>query len=223
MGKTTEMVELPVALLKPYERNAKQHPEEQLEKLQASIREFGFVSPCLIDKDYNIIAGHGRVMAAKQMGLESVPCVLIEGLTEEQRRAYILADNRLTELGGWDAEMISEELSELKENGFDIDLTGFSIDDIIIEDEWGADLTEDEFEEMLNEAPAKVKRGEIWKLGDHRLMCGDSTNPDDVDKLSGGGYKRIFLRQTLHTTLTWRAKQERLRTTVCRRMSSAFF
>lgn len=100
MAKTTEMVEVALSKLKPYERNAKIHDEEQVEKITTSIREFGFLSPCLIDEENNIIAGHGRVMAAKKLGLETVPCVYIEGLTEAQRKAYILADNKLTEMGG---------------------------------------------------------------------------------------------------------------------------
>ena len=183
MAKTTEMVEVTVSSLIPYERNAKKHPEEQIEKIKKSIQEFGFISPCLIDKNNRIIAGHGRVEASKQLGIEKVPCVYIEGLTEEQRRAYIIADNRLTELGGWDMEIISEELAELKALDFDISTTGFNIDDIIF-DEFDDDLPTqpEEKEEVQN----IVKRGEVWKLGRHRLMCGDSTNPEDVAKLMDG-------------------------------------
>lgn len=125
MAKTTKMVEVPIAQLVPYERNAKQHPAEQLEKLQQSIEEFGFLSPCLIDKDNNIIAGHGRVEAAKALGMETVPAVYVEGLTDTQRRAYILADNRLTELGGWDMDLVEYELSTLASEDFDVDLLGF--------------------------------------------------------------------------------------------------
>lgn len=183
MAKTVEMTEVTVSSLIPYERNAKKHPEEQIEKIKKSIQEFGFISPCLIDKNNRIIAGHGRVEASKQLGIEKVPCVYIEGLTEEQRRAYIIADNRLTELGGWDMEIISEELAELKALDFDISTTGFNIDDIIF----------DEFEDDLPTQPEEkkevdniVKRGEVWKLGRHRLMCGDSTNPEDVAKLMDG-------------------------------------
>lgn len=183
MAKTTEMVEVTVSSLIPYERNAKKHPEEQIEKIKKSIQEFGFISPCLIDKNNRIIAGHGRVEASKQLGIEKIPCVYIEGLTEEQRRAYIIADNRLTELGGWDMEIISEELAELKALDFDISTTGFNIDDIIF-DEFDDDLPTqpEEKEEVQN----IVKRGEVWKLGRHRLMCGDSTNPEDVAKLMDG-------------------------------------
>lgn len=131
MAKTTEMVEVAVGLLKPYERNAKKHPQEQIDKIKDSIKEFGFISPCLIDKENRIIAGHGRVQAATQLGFETVPCVYIEGLTEEQRQAYIIADNRLTELGGWDEELVKEELLQLNESGFNVALTGFTLDEFV--------------------------------------------------------------------------------------------
>ena len=131
MAKTTEMVEVTVDLLTPYERNAKKHPQEQIDKIKKSIQEFGFISPCLIDRQNRIIAGHGRVQAAKQLGFKTVPCVYIEGLTEEQRQAYIIADNRLTELGGWDEELVKEELLQLNESGFDVSLTGFSLDEFV--------------------------------------------------------------------------------------------
>lgn len=184
MAKTTEMVEVALNKLKPYEKNAKKHPAEQIEKIKSSIREFGFISPCLIDRDYNIIAGHGRVEAAAALGMETVPCIFVEGLTEEQRRAYILADNRLTELGGWDMETVSGELENLMETGFDINLTGFSIDDIIIDEIEDID-TEMDVEEM-EEAEPIVQPGEVWQLGEHRLMCGDSTEATDIDKLMDG-------------------------------------
>ena len=125
MAKTTAMVEVPISTLKPYERNAKQHPAEQIEKLKASIEEFGFLSPCLIDRDGNIIAGHGRVEAAKALGMDTVPAVYVEGLTDIQRRAYILADNRLTELGGWDEDVLQWELSTLANEDFDVEILGF--------------------------------------------------------------------------------------------------
>ena len=127
MAKIDGVQEVRLDSLKPYEKNAKVHGQEQVNKIADSIREFGFLSPLLIDKDYNIIAGHGRVMAAKQLGMEKVPAVFIEGLTETQRRAYILADNKLTELGGWDMELVEEELQALKDLDFNVDLTGFEI------------------------------------------------------------------------------------------------
>lgn len=184
MAKTTEMVEVALSKLKPYERNAKKHPQEQIEKIKNSIQEFGFISPCLIDKKNNIIAGHGRVEAAKLLGMDAVPCVYIEGLTEEQRRAYILADNKLTELGGWDITTVSDELQSLADTGFNINLTGFDIDDIIIDEI--EDIAIETDSEEIDAAEPMVKKGEIWILGNHRLMCGDSTSPEDVQNLMGG-------------------------------------
>ena len=130
MAKIDKVQEVRLDSLKPYEKNAKVHGQEQVNKIADSIREFGFLSPLLIDKDFNIIAGHGRVMAAKQLGMETVPAVFIEGLTETQRRAYILADNKLTELGGWDDDMVRIELEALNMEDFNIELTGFELDDI---------------------------------------------------------------------------------------------
>lgn len=127
MAKIAEVQEVSRGLLKPYERNAKIHSEEQVKKIADSIKEFGFVNPVLIDRDYNIIAGHGRVMAAESLGLDTVPCLYVEGLTDEQRRAYILADNRLGELGEWDMELVNVELMELQNTDFDIELTGFTL------------------------------------------------------------------------------------------------
>lgn len=125
MAKIAGVQEVSRADLRPYERNAKKHSAEQVEKIARSIQEFGFLSPCLIDRDLNIIAGHGRVMAAEKLGLETVPCVFVEGLTDEQRRAYILADNRLTELGGWDEETLAQELAFLEDIDFDLSIIGF--------------------------------------------------------------------------------------------------
>ena len=130
MAKIAEVQEVAVGQLVPYDKNAKLHDQAQVEKIANSIKEFGFISPCLIDHDYNIIAGHGRVAAAKKIGLETVPCVFIEGLTDEQRRAYILADNRLTELGGWDMDLVQEELNSLREVGFDTEVIGFDLEEI---------------------------------------------------------------------------------------------
>lgn len=193
MAKSVKLQEVAIDLLRPYERNAKMHPQDQVDKIIASIQEFGFVTPCIIDSDYNLIAGHGRVQAAKEMGLETVPCVFVEGLTEAQRKAYILADNRLGELGEWDMDLVSGELESLKNAGFDIDLTGFDIDDIIIEEDMGADFTEADFGEYLDETPSIVKEGQIWKLGRHRLMCGDSTKAEDVTKLMNGAQVDLLL------------------------------
>ena len=176
MAKTTKMVEVPVSVLKPYANNAKKHGQEQLEKLKASIEEFGFLTPCVIDSDYNLIAGHGRVMAAQEMGIEAVPCVFVEGLSEEQRKAYILADNRLGELGEWDMDLVNTELQALDDAGFDASLTGF---------DWDSVATIETVEDGYTVEDV-VKSGEIYQLGEHRLMCGDSSSQKDMDALFDG-------------------------------------
>lgn len=183
MGKLTEFKQIRVDKLRPYQKNAKKHSEEQVEAIAKSIEEFGFLSPLLVDKDLNIIAGHGRVLACKKLGIEEVPCVFAEGLTQAQRQAYILADNKLTELGEWDEELISQELQDLKKNGFDIEVTGFTFDDIISDD---FTFPEDEAEEPDHQETPKTAPGEIYKLGRHILMCGDSTKREDVERLMGG-------------------------------------
>lgn len=179
----------------PYKNNAKIHGKRQLEKLKDSIKEFGFLTPCLIDKDFNLIAGHGRVLAAKELGLQEVPCVFVEGLSDQQRRAYILADNRLGELGEWDMELIAEEISQLMDEGFNIDVTGFSIDDSILDGEAVSDLVDKSFDDYMNSINQSVsQRGQIWQLGNHRLMVGDSTKIEQVLDLLGG-VRQTFLLQ----------------------------
>lgn len=181
MAKIAEVQEVTTDKLRPYEHNAKKHGRDQIEKLKASIREFGFLTPCLIDREFNLIAGHGRVAAAKELGMETVPCVFIEGLTETQRRAYILADNKLGELGEWDMDIVGGELGALADQGFDVTITGFDWDEAAkidpIEDYYDPD-TAPEIEPI-------TKRGEIYQLGEHRLMCGDSTDPKDMNRLFG--------------------------------------
>ena len=186
MGKAVELREVEIAALKPYERNAKQHGKEQVERIARSIRELGFLSPCLIDQDLNVIAGHGRILAAKTIGMETVPCVFVEGLTEEQRKAYILADNRLTEMGEWDMDLVQQELAALADADFDISLTGFD-PDLRFDDSMGQ-IQDDGWtgaEEQLAEEP-RSRVGDIYQLGNHRLMCGDSTDPEMVAALMNG-------------------------------------
>ena len=179
MGKIAKVQEVTLNELKPYEKNAKIHGAGQIEKLKASIEEFGFLTPCLIDEDYNLIAGHGRVMAAKDLGMESVPCVFVEGLTEAQRKAYILADNRLGELGEWDMELVISELEDLQAMDFDIELTGFELPD-------ETEQTEAVEDEVPEEVETRAKLGDLWKLGGHRLICGDSTDITVIDRLMDG-------------------------------------
>lgn len=190
MKTTTKMVMRRAVDLVPYARNARVHSEEQILQLRASLREFGFVAPLLIDTQGNVLAGHGRLMAAKAEGMEEVPCVLVEHLTDAQRRAYILADNRLAEQASWDTEMLSLELQELKDAGFDFTLTGFDDADIILEE--STDIYEDDY---LPEPPAqpKAQRGQIYQLGAHRLMCGDATVGDEVLQLMDGIHAHLLL------------------------------
>lgn len=186
--------------LKPYENNARTHSEEQIDKIVRSIEEFGFINPVIIDGDYGIIAGHGRVMGAKKLGLKEVPCLFVEDLTEEQKRAYILADNKLALDAGWDDEILKKELMELDKLDFDISLTGFNLDDFDFT-ESDIDFKEDDYnvEDNLPEEP-KAKLGDVYQLGNHRLMCGDSTNPEDIDILVGG-CKWIYVLRILHIML----------------------
>ena len=169
--------------LKPYENNARTHSEEQVKKIVRSIEEFGFINPVLIDGDFGIIAGHGRVMAAKKMGMTEVPCLFVEDLTEAQKRAYIIADNKLALDAGWDEEMLQFELAELADMDFDITLTGFELDDL--EDDEPQEVVEDNYEAEPPEEP-RTKLGDIWQLGRHRLMCGDSTDMETVEQLLDG-------------------------------------
>ena len=175
--------------LVPYARNSRTHSPEQIKQIQASIREFGFVNPVLIDGKFNIIAGHGRVLAAKAEGLEEVPCVLVEHLTEAQKKAYILADNKLALNAGWDTEMLKIEIEGLKELNFDIGLIGFDGDEIDLLFKQEEEVEEDDFDvdQALGEIVEPItKRGDIWQLGKHRVMCGDATIQTDVDKLMDG-------------------------------------
>ncbi len=191
-GKSMRRYEnVKIEKLIPYRNNARTHSDEQVEKIAKSMREFGFINPVLVDGKFNIIAGHGRVLGAKKLGMKEVPCLFIEDLTEEQKRAYIIADNRLAEDAGWDKEMLKIELEELQNLNFDISLTGFEMDDF----DFGMDETEvieDEFDETVPEEP-KSKKGEIYKLGKHYLMCGDSTDINDVEKLMNGAKVDLFL------------------------------
>jgi hypothetical protein len=134
----------------------------------------------LIDASYNVIAGHGRILAAKKLQMDEVPCLFVEGLTDAQRKAYILADNRLSELGEWDMELVMGELAELDDLGFDIELTGFEMPEELPE------VIEDDFDESAIPDEPRTKMGDIWQLGDHRLICGDSTDVSVIDRLMDG-------------------------------------
>jgi len=171
----------------PYARNARTHSDEQVDKIAASIREFGFLNPIITDGENGIVAGHGRIMAAKKLGMHEVPTVEAAHLTDAQKRAYILADNRLALDAGWDHELLRVEFTELQDAGFDLNLTGFSDDEIAAlepdpEPEEG--LTDEDAVPEEPETPVTVE-GDVWILGNHRLMCGDSTSIDAVERLVG--------------------------------------
>lgn len=178
-----------VSELIPYARNSRTHSDAQVAQIAASIKEFGWTNPILVDGSNGIIAGHGRLLAAQKLGHKEVPTIELADLTEAQKKAYIIADNRLALNAGWDNEMLNIEFSELKELGFDLELTGFSLDEIDALEplEVTEGLTDEDEAPPAPEEP-KTKRGDIYQLGDHRLMCGDSTFIDDVEKLMQGTY-----------------------------------
>lgn len=190
MGKTTTQMQLvPLSKLVPYVNNARTHSPEQITKLRSSLREFGFVNPVIIDQDYGIIAGHGRVMAAKEEGIEEVPCVFVDYLTEAQKKAYILADNRFAQDAGWDEELLRIEIESLQGADFDVSLTGFDPDELadLFADDSDSDVKDDDFDlSAALEKAAFVKKGDIWTVGRHRLMCGDATSAEDVATLMDG-------------------------------------
>jgi DNA modification methylase len=177
-----------ISVLIPYARNARTHSDEQIAQIAGSIKEFGFNNPVLIDKDNGVIAGHGRLAAARKLGLKEVPCIRLEHLTETQRKAYILADNRIALNSGWEAELLSLELSELLDGGVNLESLGFDADEIdalLNKIEPTEGLTDEDATPEVPEEPV-TKPGDVWILGKHRLMCGDSTSIDAVDKLMAG-------------------------------------
>lgn len=190
MGKTTTQMQLvTLSKLVPYVNNARTHSPEQITKLRSSLREFGFINPVIIDQDYGIIAGHGRVMAAKEEGIEEVPCVFVDYLTEAQKKAYILADNRFAQDAGWDEELLRIEIESLQGADFDVSLTGFDPDELadLFADDSDSDVKDDDFDlSAALEKAAFVKKGDIWTVGRHRLMCGDATSAEDVAALMDG-------------------------------------
>lgn len=173
----------PIGDLVPYARNSRTHSESQVAQIAASIKEFGWTNPVLLDGENGIIAGHGRVMAAQKLGEKQVPTIELGHLDEHQKRAYIIADNKLALNAGWDDEMLSLEISDLKDAGYDLRFTGFTQDEINqLGDEPKEGLTDEDAIPEVKDEP-KTKHGNIYQLGDHILMCGDSTNEKDVAKL----------------------------------------
>ena len=194
MQTTTKMELVDIDKLIPYVNNARTHSPEQINKLRASLREFGFINPVIVDDKFNIVAGHGRVMAAQAEGIKEVPCVYVDYLTEAQKKAYILADNRMAMDAGWDEEMLRVELEALQDMAFDLSMTGFDekeLADLFKTDEH---VEDDDFDlDAALEKAAFVKKGDIWTVGRHRLMCGDATSAEDVTKLMDGKKANIIV------------------------------
>ena len=194
MQTTTKMELVDIDKLIPYVNNARTHSPEQINKLRASLREFGFINPVIVDDKFNIVAGHGRVMAAQAEGIKEIPCVYVDYLTEAQKKAYILADNRMAMDAGWDEEMLRVELEALQDMSFDLSMTGFDekeLADLFKTDEH---VEDDDFDlDAALEKAAFVKKGDIWTVGRHRLMCGDATSAEDVAKLMDGKKANIIV------------------------------
>ena len=180
----TVLEQLAIGELRPNPNNARTHSKHQLEQLQRSLREFGAVAPILVDSENNVIAGHGRLMAAQAEGWQEFPCVRVEHLTPEQLRAYALADNRLAEMADWDMALVSAELTALEEAGFDISLTGFRRDDVAFGS--SSDVEEDDFDGAAESSGSIGRSGTVWELGAHLLVCGDGTSVECVNRLLGG-------------------------------------
>ena len=186
MNQKTEYYLADIGTLVPYARNARTHSPEQVAQIAASIREFGFLSPVVTTKDGTILCGHGRFYAAQKLGLKKIPCIREDHLTEAQRRAYIIADNKLSLNAGWDEEMLRVELSDLKGEDFDVSLTGFDEKELarLFAEEDGAE--EDGFDvDAELEKPCFSKAGDVWHLGRHTVICGDSTKPETYSRLLG--------------------------------------
>jgi DNA modification methylase len=176
----------PIDELIPYASNSRTHSDEQVAQIAASIKEFGFNNPVLLDKENGIIAGHGRVLAARKLGLKEVPTIELSHLTDTQRKAYVIADNKLALNAGWDMELLSLEMGDLRDEGFDLSLIGFNDDELanmFVDKTEG--LTDPDEVPDIPDDPVTVE-GDVWLLGKHRLMCGDSTSIDAVDKLMDG-------------------------------------
>ena len=213
MNKPIQVEQTPVDALIPFARNARTHSDEQVKQIAASIREFGFNNPILIRDDLTVIAGHGRLAAAKVLGLKEVPTISLAHLTPLQVRAYVLADNKLALNAGWDDEMLALELQELALEGFDAALTGFD------EVEIGALLAENTEEGLTDEdsvldVPAEptTKTGDVWLLGKHRIICGSSTEPDAVEKLLKGVQPHLMVTDPpygVEYDANWRNKAKR--------------
>jgi len=182
-----QVKQVKVKSLIPYARNSRTHSDAQVAQIAASIKEFGWTNPILVDGENGIIAGHGRLMAARKLGHKEVPVIELAHMTDSQKRAYVIADNQLAMNAGWDTSLLSLELADLKEQGFELDVLGFDAKELdkLLEPEQVDGLTD---EDAVPDVPVepKTKLGDIYQLGNHRLMCGDSTSIDAVEKLMDG-------------------------------------
>lgn len=196
MDKKTEYFLADITTLVPYARNARTHSDAQIAQIAASIKEFGFLAPIIVSNDNTILCGHGRFFAAQKLGLKKVPCIKEEYLSETQRRAYIIADNKLSLNAGWDDELLAVELADLQGEDFDLSLLGFDDKEVadLFADKNTSAAKDDNYDlsEALEKA-AFVQRGDVWTVGMHRLMCGDATSSEDVSALMGGQMANLVL------------------------------
>jgi len=183
-----------IATLIPFAKNSRTHNDAQVAQIAASIKEFGFTNPVLVDEANGIIAGHGRVLAARKLNLEQVPSIRLAHLSESQKRAYVIADNKLALNAGWDNEMLALELGELGDLGFDLDLTGFTAEEIaaLTPEQIKPGLTDPDDAPAVQETSITVS-GDVWIMGKHRLLCGDSTSVSDLEKLTDGQLVDMWL------------------------------
>lgn len=182
-----QIQEVAVEALIPYAKNSRTHSDAQVAQIAASIKEFGWTNPILVDGTKGIIAGHGRLMAARKLGLGKVPVIELKDMTESQKKAYVIADNQLAMNAGWDIELLKIEVADLNEDGFDLELLGFDnkMLDSLLEPEVKEGLTDEDAVPEVPKEP-KTKLGDVYILGEHRLMCGDSTSIESVEKLADG-------------------------------------
>ena len=183
----------PIEKITPYARNSRTHSDEQVAQIAASIREWGWTNPVLVDEDGGLIAGHGRLLAARKLGLTQIPTMVAKGWSEAQKKAYVIADNKLALNAGWDLELLAVELGDLQGFDYDLMLTGFSDDELSkLLTEKTDGLTDPDEAPNPPEIPVSCP-GDVWLLGKHRLMCGDSTSVDDMEKLTAGQMVDMWL------------------------------
>ncbi len=195
MDKHPEYFLADIEALIPYARNARTHSPEQIAQIAASIKEFGFLAPVVVSEDNTILCGHGRFYAAQKLGLKKIPCIKESHLTEAQRRAYVIADNKLSLNAGWDDELLAVEIADLQGEGFDLSLTGFSEDEVANLFSTGSSAAKDDDFDLTTalENASFVQNGDIWTVGRHKLMCGDATKAEDVSALMNGSRANLVL------------------------------